>query len=170
MQSNTLSIKNIDPNVLKLYKMYPKIDDFNYLRYQFYIYVYLNPFKEYKKPELINKEYITKYELLYVGKASNGGGYRHNQHINKFISNQEHNPLKVKAFKELEEGFRKAKQQGSFSLPHDWKEYQNNWIVLLKDFNTSKELMKFEMELINSVGTLYTKKGKQNTLVNKIEN
>ena len=40
-------------NLLKLYKIYPKIDDFNYLQYQFYIYIYLDPFKKLNSPYLI---------------------------------------------------------------------------------------------------------------------
>ena len=166
-------MKKIDPNILKLYKVFPKIENFNYLRYQYYIYVYLNPFKEYKKPKLVNfktdknYEFIFAYEPIYIGKASTGTGYRHNQHIQKFQSNQEHNQLKVKKFKELESGFEKAKKENSIYLPHNWKEYQSNWIVILQEFNNPKDLLNFEVTFIKTLGTEYTKKG---PLVNKIEN
>lgn len=167
-------MKKLDHNLLKLYKIYPKIEDFNYLKYQYYIYIYLNPFKEYKKPKLIkfkvdNKdyEYITMYEPFYIGKASNGGGYRHNQHIQKFKSEQEGNKLKTDYFKELELNFEKAQKKGIFYQPHNWKEFQRDWICILKDFNNPKDLIKFEMSIIKSLGTIYNKKG---PLVNKIEN
>jgi len=165
---------NININVLKLDKIYPKIEDFHFYKYQFYIYVYLNPFKPLKKPLVMKsikgkeeKTYLSAYEPLYVGKASSGGGYRHNQHIHKYQIGQETNILKIKAFQELEKNFEKARKENSFHLPHNWKEYQSNWIIILETFNDPKELLKFEVTLIKNIGTKYSKTG---PLVNKIEN
>jgi len=165
---NTSTICN-NNNLLKLYKIYPKIDDFNYLKYQFYIYIYLDPFKPLQKPYVfgIDQKYCSAYELLYVGKASRGAGYRHNQHINNFLIGKEHNHLKVEAFKEIERKMKEAKLKNTPGVPHDWKEYQLNWIVVHKNFSDPKSLLKYEVALIQSIGTRYTKKG---PLVNKIEN
>ena len=90
MENNTLK-KALCPvkNTLQLYKIFPKIDDFNYMKYQFYIYIYVNPFKPLNKPlkiqTLTNKEHCLAYEPLYVGKASRGFGYRHNNILVLFL-------------------------------------------------------------------------------------
>lgn len=161
-------------NTLQLYKVFPKIDDFNYMKYQFYIYVYINPFKPLNTPLKIvtkkNQEHCFAFEPLYVGKASRGFGYRHNQHISTFLKGSENNPLKVKAFKELETKMTAAKKLNAGSMPHDWKEYQMNWVTILAEFQNKEDLLEYEVHLINQLGTQYTKKGSINTLVNKIEN
>lgn len=156
--------------LLKLYKVYPKIQDFHHLKYKYYMYVYLDPFKELDKPLLFKSkkhEYISAYEPIYIGKASSGTGYRHNQHITNYINKKEHNPQKIKKFQELEKNFRLAEKQHSFTKPHNWKEYQSGWIILLEAFNDPKKLLESEVELIKNIGTVYNKKG---PLVNKIEN
>lgn len=167
---NTQSTCN-NLNLLKLYKIYPKIDNFNYNRYQFYIYIYLDPFKKLEKAFNIiapdGKKYCSAYEPIYVGKASRGAGYRHNQHIQSFLKNQEHNILKVEKFQEIERNMKKAEKNNSIGVPYNWKEYQLNWIVIHKAFSDAKELLKYEVGLIQSIGTKYRRKG---PLVNKIEN
>jgi len=161
-------------DTLQLYKIFPKIDDFNYMKYQFYIYIYINPFKPLQKPVTIstlkNKEHCLAFEPLYVGKASRGFGYRHNQHISSFIKGSENNILKVKAFKELENKMKLSKSLNTSSMPHDWKEYQMNWVTIIEEFDNKDDLLKYEVDLIKQLGTQYTKTGKLNTLVNKIEN
>jgi len=158
-------------NLLRLYKIYPKIDNFDYNRYQFYIYIYLDPFKKLSKPFDIktpdNSHYCSAYEPIYIGKASRGAGYRHNQHIQSFLKNKEHNILKVKKFQEIEKNMELAKKNNSLGVPHDWKEYQLNWIIIHKAFNNADDLLKYEVGLIQSIGTEYKRKG---PLVNKIEN
>jgi len=170
MNQNIKSTCN-NMNLLKLYKIYPKIDNFNYNRYQFYIYIYLDPFKKLNKAFDIKapdgKPYCSAYEPIYVGKASRGAGYRHNQHIQSYLKNKEHNVLKVEKFKEIEKNMERAKKNNDIGVPHDWKEYQLNWIVIHQVFNDAKELLDYEVGLIQSIGTKYRRKG---PLVNKIEN
>jgi hypothetical protein len=158
-------------NLLRLYKIYPKIDNFNYMRYQFYIYIYLDPFEKLDKPFKIkapdNKDYCSAYTPIYVGKASRGAGYRHNQHIQSYLKNKENNVLKIKKFKEIEKNMAYAKKHNLIGVPHDWKEYQLNWIVIHQSFNDAKKLLDYEVKLIQTLGTQYKRKG---PLVNKIEN
>jgi len=167
-------MKRMDYNVLKLYKFYPKIENFTYLRYQFYIYVYLDPFTELKKPKGIkvhtskkDYEFMYIYEPFYVGKASTGMGYRHHQHIQKYQIGQEGNKLKVEKFKELERNFERARKENLYHLPQNWDEYKQNWIAIVQDFSNSKDLLEFEVSLIKKIGTKYKHQG---PLVNKIEN
>jgi hypothetical protein len=161
-------------NTLQLYKVFPKIDDFNYMKYQFYIYVYLNPFKPLSKPfKFITKkgqEHCLAFEPLYIGKASRGFGYRHNQHITAFKNGKEQNLLKIEAFKELEKRMELSKSMNATDMPHDWKEYQLNWVNIIAEFDNAQDLLEYEVDLIKQIGTRYSKTGKLNTLVNKIEN
>jgi len=158
-------------NLLKLYKIYPKVDNFNYMRYQFYIYIYLDPFEKLSKAFDIKapngKKYCSAYTPIYVGKASRGAGYRHNQHVQTYLKNNEHNILKVEKFRQIEKNMEYAKKNNLIGVPHNWKEYQLNWIIIHESFDDGKKLLDYEVGLIQSIGTKYRKKG---PLVNKIEN
>jgi len=156
---------------LLIYKAYPRINVFNYKKHEFYIYCYIDPFESYyENNELlkVNRENETPlffaYEPFYIGKASSMTGYRMNQHINNFMkpdSNAD-SKLKTEKFKKIQEQFSK-KIPGT---PHNWKEYKDTCILVLEDFESEEALLKREMELINSIGTIGSKKG---PLVNKIQ-
>ena len=62
-----------------------------------------------------------------------------------------------------------AAKNGVFDKPHNWKEYQMNWVIILETFQDPKDLLNFEVTLIKNIGTVYSKKNK-GPLVNKIEN
>jgi len=97
------------------------------------------------------------YEPIYVGKGVNKGGYRMNQHISQFLNKKDHNYIKRKKFEEIE---KKMKENGM-----TWNDYKNNYIIIYKTFNNEEELLENELELINKIGTQWTKTG---PLVNKI--
>ena len=156
-------------NLLKTYKIYPRKIDFNYMRDKFFIYVYLNPFKELGKAnsyKIKGQEYCFAYEPIYVGKGT-GAGYRHNQHITSFLSGKENNQYKVKILNEIKKGMATSVAKGIHTKPWNWKEYQTGWVIVLETFDSHRSLLEFEMELINSIGTQFDKTG---TLSNKIKN
>ena len=74
--------------------------------------------------------------------------------------------LKVKKFKELEANMQKNKNP---DLPSNFKEYQNNYVILFDTFEKEKDLIFNEMLLINSIGTVY-ERDINGPLVNKIIN
>ena len=156
-------------NLLKSYKVYPRKINFNYHKDKFFIYVYLDPFKEYNKPLAIKvngPEYCFAYEPFYIGKGT-GAGYRHNQHISSFKKNTENNPFKVAALKRIEEEMSLAAAKHIENKPWNWTEYQKQFVIILETFQDPKDLLKFEMSLINQLGTVKDKKG---PLANKIKN
>ena len=159
------------PNItlLKSYKVYPRKHEFNYIKDKFFIYVYLNPFEEYKYPEkfkVITKEYCFAYQPVYIGKGT-GSGYRQNQHLKAFISGKENNPQKLKVLGEIQDNMAKAAAMGDHTKPWNWEEYQKSYVVVLETFEDPKLLLKFEMSLINSIGTVFDRTG---PLANKIKN
>jgi hypothetical protein len=157
-------------NLLKSYKVYPQVIHLVYTRDKFFIYVYLDPFKELARPLEIKVQQETfcfAYEPFYIGKGTNAQGYRQNQHISAFINGKETNPEKKKKFQEIQEKMAIAAAKDERNKPWNWKEYQNNYIKILKTFSDPKALLRFEMEIINTVGTVYLKNG---PLVNKIAN
>lgn len=156
--------------LLKTYKVYPKLHEFQYLRENFFIYIYMNPFREYDRPYNIKVQgldFCMAYEPLYVGKGSNGNGYRQNQHIQAFLSDKEQNSIKTKWFKYLDEQMKKAQAMGDHTKPWNWKEYQKDWINVVRTFPTAQDLLKFEVEMIQKIGTKWDGTG---PLVNKIKN
>jgi len=150
------------------YKMYPRELKYDYLKHRYYIYIYLDPFNSYLDHDMLG--YIDKPDILfgfepwYVGKGTTGHGYRLNQHIKKYLSKQETNKLKLEKFKEIEKKMQSNKYPDK---PKNWKEYQDNWIMVYHNFSTERELMDMEQLIINKIGTKYNNKG---TLVNKITN
>jgi len=156
-------------NLLKTYKVYPRKLDFKYMTDKFFIYVYLNPFEDLKKPKeyyFDNYSYCFAYMPIYIGKGT-GSGYRQNQHIKAFRDNREGNQLKVQAFQNLQNKMADAAAKQDHTKPWNWKEYQDSYIIILKTFNDPKQLLKYEMELIQGIGTVFNKTG---PLVNKIRN
>ncbi len=160
-----------DINLLKSYKVYPSKVDFQYQSYKFFTYVYLDPFQEFPVAYTVKagepkKEYCFAYAPIYLGKGT-GAGYRHNQHLKAFQSGRENNPEKVKAFKKIQEGMANAAAIGDHTKPWNWDEYKKGYIKVLEVFNDPKELLKFEMEMINGLGTKWDRTG---YLSNKIKN
>jgi len=156
-------------NLLRSYKVYPRKTNFNYNADKFFIYVYLDPFRELEKPIVVkanNKEYCFAYEPFYLGKGT-GAGYRHNQHISAFKKNNENNPFKVATLKRIEEEMVLAAAKHQENKPWTWTEFQQHYVVILETFQDPKELLKFEMTVINQLGTQQDKKG---PLANKIKN
>jgi hypothetical protein len=136
---------------------------------RFFIYIYLDPFQELvraKQYSIENKEYCFAYMPIYVGKGT-GSGYRQNQHLTAFIAGRENNPYKKEAFTNIHKKMADAAAKGDQSKPWNWKEYQNSYIVILETFNDPKRLLKFEVELIQGIGTIFDKTG---PLTNKIKN
>jgi hypothetical protein len=158
-------------NLLKTYGVYPSKVDFQYQSYKFFIYVYLNPFKEYKRP-VIHKagfpeqEFCFAYEPIYIGKGT-GPGYRQNQHLSAFLNKKENNAWKVKTFNEIQANMAKAAANMQTDKPWNWEEYKKKYVKVLETFTTPKELLDFEMDLINSIGTQAKGNG---PLTNKITN
>lgn len=157
-------------NLLKSYKIYPKLHEFNYMREKFFVYIYLNPFTVYPQPYTVRiqqQEYCMAYEPLYVGKGSGGSGYRQNQHIGSFISAKVQNPIKIKWFKYIETEMQKAERREDTTKPWNWKEYKIDWIQVIRTFNSAESQLQFEVEMIQKIGTRWDSTG---PLVNKIKN
>jgi hypothetical protein len=136
---------------------------------KFFIYVYLNPFKEYEKPKSFkfdNKEYCFAYEPIYVGKGT-GAGYRQHQHLTSFLSGKEHNPYKIKILEKIRNGMATAVAKHDHTKPWNWKEYQEGYVIVLETFKDPKILLKTEVKIINEIGTQFDKTG---PLANKIKN
>jgi hypothetical protein len=156
-------------NLLKTYKVYPRKINFSYTRDNFFIYIYLDPFQELVKAKsykIDNTEYCFAYMPIYVGKGT-GAGYRQNQHLTSFKSGKENNVLKVEAFKRIQEKMADAAAKQDHTKPWNWKEYQDGYIIILETFNNPKKLLSFEIELIQSIGTIFDHSG---PLTNKIKN
>jgi len=159
------------PNItlLKTYKVYPRKLDFNYLKDQFFVYVYLNPFEEYNRAKsfkISGKEYCFGYEPIYIGKGT-GAGYRQNQHLTTFLKGRENNRFKNNTLERISKNMANAAAKQDISKPWNWKEYQEGYVIVLETFPDPKQLLKFEMEIINSIGTQFDKTG---PLANKIKN
>jgi len=159
------------PNItlLKTYKVYPRKLDFNYMKDQFFIYVYLNPFKDYKRAKSFkvnNKEYCFAYEPIYIGKGT-GAGYRQNQHLTAFLKGREKNRFKQEILEKISKGMADAAAKQEHTKPWNWKEYQDGYVIILETFQDPKQLLKFEMTLINNIGTIFDRTG---PLANKIKN
>ncbi len=164
-----MSCPNI--NLLKSYKVYPRKLDFKYQSYKFFIYVYLDPFKPLDKPLVIKTsnpktEFCFGYEPIYLGKGT-GAGYRQNQHLKAFQNNKENNQEKVKAFKKISDQMADAAATKDHTKPWNWKEYQNQYIIVLETFDDPKKLLHFEMQMIKGLGTTWDNSG---VLTNKIRN
>lgn len=147
-----------------LEKVRPRINHFDYKRYPFYVYVYLNPFVEAQSKYKLPGEYIEfAYEPFYVGKAT-GAGFRHNQHIAEYLKNGTEtvnhvtikDPFKKEAFKELEKNM-KLFGHKDIKYPRNWEEYQKDWIVIVKAVSDQFALVRYEKNLIKTIGTI--KKG-----------
>lgn len=159
------------PNMelLKRYKMFPRQLDFNYMKDRYFIYIYLDPFTELGKPfevKTSEKKVCFAYEPIYIGKGT-GAGYRHNQHISVFNREKEHNQYKIDKFKLIENQMREAAVAQNHSKPWNWKDYQNIWVFILSVEKDINSLLRNEMELIKTIGTLWDNTG---PLTNKIKN
>lgn len=149
------------------YKMYPREITFDYHKHRYYIYFYLNPFKEYISENKLG--YIEDpliffgYEPIYVGKGVTSHGYRFNQHISNFLKNKETNQKKKEKFQEIDNLMKKNLPD----KPRNWNDYKQNYIIIYKTFPNEKELLFYEMKIINAIGTLYTPEN-PGPLTNKI--
>lgn len=157
-----------DLSLFYSYKVYPRELKFDYLKHRYYIYIYLNPFKSYidnnELGYIEDPQLFFGYEPIYVGKGVSGHGYRFNQHISKFLKGQETNQKKKEKFKEIEK-LMQSRNDG----PKNWNDYKQNYIVIYKTFPNEKELLFYEMTLINKIGTLYSTEN-PGPLTNKITN
>lgn len=145
-----------------LEKVRPRVNHFDYKKYQFYVYVYLNPFKEIQLKYKLPGQYLEfAYEPIYVGKGTNGKGYRLNQHIKEYLKTGKetkgsytiHNEVKKRAFKQLEKDMQ---QYGNSNpkYPRNWEEYKKNWIIVIKALDSQFDLQRFEATVIKTVGTI----------------
>jgi len=150
----------------QLEKVRPRINHFDYKKYPFYTYVYLNPFKEVDLKYRLPGQFLEfAYEPFYVGKAT-GAGFRHNQHIAEYLKTGKetinhrtiNDPHKRDAFRQLEKDMN---QYGSTNVkfPRDWKEYQRDWIIVIKASSDQSSLVRFEKSVISTIGTLKTGRG-----------
>ena len=147
--------------ITKYEKVRPRLHFFDYNIHKFYIYVYLDPFKEkYSKYKLPNGEVIEfMYEPVYVGKGT-GAGFRLNQHIAEYLKNGQeenkgikiHNELKRRKFKEIENNMLRY-GHGNIDFPREWKEYKKNWIIILGEYGTAQQLEAAERNFIKGIGT-----------------
>ena len=155
--------------ISKYEKVRPRLNHFRYKDVSFYIYVYLNPFKQERKLyHLPNGEYIEfAYEPVYIGKGTNShtddkfrSGYRMNQHIAEYLKNgsevidgkQIHNEFKRRAFKNIEDNMRKY-GYGDIDMPRNWDEYKKSWVIILNDYPTAMALEAAERNYIKGIGT-----------------
>ncbi len=164
-----MSCPNI--NLLKSYRVYPSQMNFNYQAHKFFVYVYLDPFQEFKRALTVKAgepkvEYCFAYAPIYLGKGT-GAGYRHNQHLKAFQNKRENNQHKVKVFQEIQDGMARAAATEDHSKPWNWDEYKQGYVKILETFDDPKALLKFEMEMINGLGTKWDNTG---YLSNKIKN
>jgi len=147
-----------------LEKVRPRINHFDYKKYPFYVYVYLDPFDEKQYKFKMPGEYLEfAYTPIYIGKAT-GAGFRQNQHIAEFVKSDKevighrtvYNQVKRERFKKLELDM---KQYGhkNIKYPRNWEEYQKNWVIIIKAFSNSDALVRYEAAAIKTVGT--TKRG-----------
>ncbi len=155
-------------NLLKTYKVFPRIQTFNYTKDLFFLYAYLDPFQELQKPLVvkIDTDYCFAYQPFYIGKGT-GAGYRHNQHLSAFKNQRENNKFKVDTFTKLSTNMADAAAKQVHDKPWNFKEFQSGYIVIIKTFEDPKQLLKFEMEMINKIGTQWDKSG---PLTNRIKN
>ncbi len=145
--------------------------DFRYQAHKFFVYIYLNPFEEFTTPYTVDAgdpkvEYCFAYAPIYLGKGT-GAGYRHNQHLKAFQNQRESNPEKIKAFQKIQDGMAEAAAKADHSKPWNWDEYRKGYVKILETFDDPKTLLKFEMEMINGLGTTWDRTG---FLSNKIKN
>ena len=147
-------------------KVKPRINYHNYKIHHFYLYVYLDPFKEeYYKFNIGGEIVEFAYRPIYIGKATNAG-FRHNQRIAEYLKNGReenrgiaiHNQIKKDYFKAIETNMIKL-GNSSPDYPRDWKEYQKNWVIIMKSFQTQIQLMQAEAMYIKTIGTIRKKTG-----------
>lgn len=153
-------------------KVSPRINHFDHHQYQFYVYVYLDPFAHVNLKYMVGQvPYHFAYAPIYIGKAT-GQGYRHNQHIAEYLkfgseelgSIKIHNELKKKTFANLERNMIKY-GNSSTHLPRNWEEYQRDWVIVLAGYDDQESLVQGEKLLIRSIGTVRKNTG---PLVNAI--
>lgn len=144
-----------------LEKVRPRVNHFDYTKYQFYVYVYLDPFDEIQSQYRMPGHIVEfAYRPIYIGKAT-GAGFRHNQHIAEYLKNGKeteknqtiHNEVKKKAFKKLENDMKRYGHT-NVKYPRDWKEYQRDWVIVIKALNNQNDLMRYESTLIRTIGTI----------------
>jgi len=155
--------------LLRTYKVYPRKIDFNYVKDRFFIYVYLDPFKELTKPLVARaggKEWCFAYEPIYVGKGT-GSGYRQHQHLQSFKNDKENNQFKKTKFQEIQKNMANAVAKNDREKPWNWDEYKVSYIIVLEVFPDARQLLNFEVELIKNIGTKVDNSG---PLTNKIRN
>ena len=149
-----------------LEKVRPRVNHFDYHQHKFYVYVYLDPFIEEQTKYKLPGEYLEfAYRPIYIGKASSAG-FRHNQHIAEYLKNGQedlktgtiHNQTKKLAFKKLEDDMKKYGHK-NIKYPRDWKEYQRDWVIVIKALENSFDLSRFEATVIKTVGTQRTGRG-----------
>ncbi len=145
----------------QLEKVKPRINHFDYNKYPFYTYVYLDPFKEVQLKYRLPGQYLEfAYEPIYIGKAT-GAGFRHNQHIAEYLKNglevnnhrKVFNDIKKQKFIELEKNM-ELHGHKDFKLPRNWEEYQRDWIIILKAMDNHDALVRFESDTIKKIGTI----------------
>ncbi len=152
--------------ISKYQKVFPKVDYHDYKIHHFYTYVYLDPFDETNLVYNINGQKVEfAYRPIYIGKATNKG-YRHSQHIAEYVKNGSesngyrtiHNQIKKETFRQLETNMRK-RGHSSPDFPSNWKEYQDNWVIIMKTYNSQIQLQQGEKDLIRGIGTIKTGRG-----------
>jgi len=153
--------------ISKYQKVSPRITYHDYKIHHFYLYIYLDSFKEEYSKYRINGETVEfAYRPIYLGKASSAG-FRHNQHIAEYLKNGAestkgggimHNQLKKEKFKELETNMMKLGNK-NIDYPRDWKEYQKDWVIIMKSFDTQEQLTRAEADYIRGIGTIRKKTG-----------
>jgi hypothetical protein len=158
-------ITNKQLQFLSFQKVFPRENYHNNQKHNFYIYCYLNPFITVNKKIIIMGEtYNFGYEPIYIGKASTNHGYRHNQHIAEFLHGKDSeepssnigNDIKRQTFFFID---KQLKENNDPNLPSNWEEYQKQWIIILKSFDTAEQLIHAEKEFIKNIGTIAKQTG-----------
>lgn len=149
-----------------LEKVRPRINHFDHKLYPYYVYVYLDPFDERQYKVKMPGEYLEfAYTPIYIGKAT-GSGFRHNQHVAEYVKTDLeqingrtiHNRTKLERFKKLEDDM-KHYGHTNVKYPRNWEEYQRDWVIVIKAFDNSHALVRYEAEAIRRIGTLRRETG-----------
>ena len=166
--------------LLRSYKVYPREIKFDYFKVQYFLYVYLDPFKSLQKP-LEAAGFCFGFEPFYVGKGA-GTGYRQNHHVQSFANRKKNprevqgwNSYKLKKFEEIEKKMEQAAARHDTDLPWDWNDYKDQWIIIAFSSDDPNATIDREMSLIKGLGVVDGGSGtrsevKRGPLINRITN
>jgi len=141
----------------KFDKVVPRLNNYDYRTHNYALYVYLDPFVEWKKSYRVGKNNVFFYYMpIYVGKLESPLAYRMNQHWNLFKKGQQDskNPYKKEYFQEIMKKMDHEREQPAPDpyMPKNWEDYKKGWIIIQKTFKNREDLRKYESQMISAIG------------------